>query len=286
MVNVRKRLNLNHIVLDKKSLGLDHGNALQGHAHVTKGRNHGNALHGQAHVTKGHNRGNALHGHPHKHHHHHRRHGNALVGDPLSMIGAEMLEIINAMGSHGNALGDSSWGGYGGSAWDIAGQVAEDAFDFFLGSDDEAGFSYNYPDPALAFNFGLKIGDEVEALFTECTGLKIKRKPFMYKEGGYNDFVHKLIDRTEYDDVKLKRGITASDALWEWYLEGIETDTVKLQNITIMLLKPTGEVLKRWNLMDAFPIEWSGPDLKTDSNNVAFETITLTYHRLTTDTGD
>jgi len=209
-----------------------------------------------------------------------------LVGDPLRIIGAEMLEIINDLGSHGNALGGSPWGGYGGSALDIAKEVAEDAFDFFLGSDDEAGFSYNYPDPALAFNFGLKIGDEVEALFTECTGLKIKRKPFMYKEGGYNDFTHKLIDRTEYDDVKLKRGITASDALWEWYLQGLETDTVELRNVTIMLLKPTGEVLKRWHLMDAFPIEWGGPDLKTDGSNVAFETMTLTYHRLTTDSGD
>jgi len=252
MVNVRKRLNLNHIV----SSGLDQGNALPGRTHIMKGLNQGNALPGRGHVTKGANRGNALN-----------------EGQLNHRLGLESGNI--AVGFGGFQVG-LSWGNGGGNA--LGGGTAPD-----WRIDDN---SYNYPDPALAFNFGLKIGDEVEALFTECTGLKIKRKPFMYKEGGYNDFTHKLVDRTEYDDVKLKRGITASNALWEWYLKGLETNIVELRNITIMLLKPTGDVLKRWHLIEAFPIEWGGPDLKTDSSTVAFETMTLTYHRLTTDSGD
>jgi len=132
-------------------------------------------------------------------------------------------------------------------------------------------------DPALAFNFGLEIKGVLEVFFTECTGLKAKRKPHVYKEGGVNDFVHKLPGRTEYDDIKLKRGITDSDKLWRWYEKGLETLKIERKAVTIIQFDLVGLPLKRWDLLEAYPVEWSGPDLKTDSSNVVFETVVLAH---------
>jgi len=144
-------------------------------------------------------------------------------------------------------------------------------------SDTQSIYGKIVEDPALSFNFALKIDGIIEVFFTECTGLKAKRTPYLYKEGGKNDYVHKLPGRTEYDDVSLKRGITDSDKLWRWYEKGLGTLKIKRRSVTIIQFDLLGKPLKKWDLLDAYPIEWSGPDLKTDSSSVVFETVVLAH---------
>jgi phage tail-like protein len=33
-----------------------------------------------------------------------------------------------------------------------------------------------------------------------------------------------------------------------------------------------------WNFRDAYPVKWSGPELRGDSNSVAVESIELAHH--------
>ncbi|HEC98658.1 MAG TPA: phage tail protein, partial [Nitrospirae bacterium] len=39
-----------------------------------------------------------------------------------------------------------------------------------------------------------------------------------------------------------------------------------------------GEDKWRWNFSDAYPVKWTGPELRADNNTVAFETIELAHH--------
>jgi phage tail-like protein len=127
------------------------------------------------------------------------------------------------------------------------------------------------------FRFGVEIGGEKVAWFTECSGLSIEREALPQKEGGQNAYVHQLPGRVSYPKVTLKRGI-ADMALWKWFREGLYDLKVKRQPVSIILYSGDRQRAKRWDLKDAFPTKWTGPDLKTDSNQVAVEGLELVHH--------
>lgn len=135
-------------------------------------------------------------------------------------------------------------------------------------------------DPAVLFKFGLEIDGIMEGFFMECSGLRSEREVVEYKEGGENSFVHKFVGPVKFSNVVLKRGITASNELLKWHQLGQESGTTSRKNVSILMFDQKGATLKRWNLEEAYPIKWAGPDLKAESSNVAIETIELIHHGL------
>lgn len=131
--------------------------------------------------------------------------------------------------------------------------------------------------PVAGFRFGIELGGKKVAWFTECSGLGVERSVFSYEEGGANDCVHQLPDRIKYTPIVLKRGI-ADGVLWEWFQEGIYDGKVKRQPVSILLYNVDRSKVKRWNLRDAFPVKWNGPELRTDSNDIAVESLELVHH--------
>lgn len=132
-------------------------------------------------------------------------------------------------------------------------------------------------DPISGFRFGVEVKGIIQGWFTECSGLTMERETFPHKEGGVNDFEHKLPGRVKYSNITLKRGV-AGPELWQWFREGLYDGKVKRNNVSIILYSGDRKKAKRWNLSDAYPIKWSGPDLKADGNNVAIETIEFVHH--------
>jgi phage tail-like protein len=136
-------------------------------------------------------------------------------------------------------------------------------------------------DPALSYGFALEINGVVEGFFTECAGLESERDIEEVKEGGENTYIHKFPGRLKYANVTLKRGVIASNDLWEWYLKGMDDGKVERQSVTVILFDQAGSRLKSWNLVNAYPVKWSGPSFKSDDNNVAVETLELVFDQLT-----
>jgi phage tail-like protein len=134
-------------------------------------------------------------------------------------------------------------------------------------------------DPVSVFKFGVEIEGIISGWFTECSGLSMKREYLPHKEGGVNDYVHKLPKPIEQSDITLKRGV-AGNELWNWFQEGFYDAKVKRCSVSIILYSNDRTQAKRWNLQDAYPVEWTGPDFKTDSNQVAIETLKLVHHGL------
>lgn len=132
-------------------------------------------------------------------------------------------------------------------------------------------------DPLMSFRFLVEIDGIVTAHASEVTGLQIETETESYEEGGVNDFVHQLPKRTKYQHITLKRGITDRDELWKWYQEVISGD-FKRKNGAIVLMDVTGEGKWRWNFEKAYPVKWTGPDLKADSSSIAFEAVELAHN--------
>lgn len=132
-------------------------------------------------------------------------------------------------------------------------------------------------DPYLSFRFLVEIEGLVVGGFSEVSGLQAETQVEEYREGGVNDFIHKLPKETRYPNLTLKRGITDSDVLWKWH-QDVVNGKVARKSGYIVLLDSEGNESWRWNFIDAYPTKWVGPDLGADSNTVAFETIELVHN--------
>lgn len=139
-------------------------------------------------------------------------------------------------------------------------------------------------DPFQAFNFLIEIEGILVGGFSECSGLQVETEYFDYREGGMNEYVHRFIGPTRYQPIILKHGLTfLIDGLWKWHQEvtqGIDTGNFKRRNGTIYLLNKEKIQMKSWNFKDAFPYKWTGPELRADSGNVAFESVELAHRGL------
>ena len=109
------------------------------------------------------------------------------------------------------------------------------------------------------------------------TGLQLETETEPYEEGGVNDFVHQLPKRTKYQNITLKRGITDLDEMWRWH-QDVVGGKFERKSGAIILVDSAGEDKWRWNFEKAFPVKWTGPELRADSNTVAFEAIELAHH--------
>ncbi len=134
--------------------------------------------------------------------------------------------------------------------------------------------------PAPNFRFFVEKSGQTVAAFLECSGLTAKRKVEPYYEGGVNDIVHMLPGPMEYENIVLKRGITNSQELWDWFWAGAHDFHVERANISIILVDVDGTAVERWDVLNAYPIKWQGPDLKSAGNEVAVETIEIAHEGL------
>jgi phage tail-like protein len=136
-------------------------------------------------------------------------------------------------------------------------------------------------DPVAMFKFWVEIKSIVVAEFKECSGLRLERTVETIEEGGVNDRVHVLPGRNKYSNITLKYGVVHSNELWNWYQEGLYDGKVKRVNFSILLRDVKGDVVKRWNVKEGFPVKWEGPSLNVESSQVAIETLEIAHHGLT-----
>lgn len=145
------------------------------------------------------------------------------------------------------------------------------------------------PDPVPVYKFWVEIGGIVVAEFQECSGLRMERAFETVEEGGVNDYVHILPGRNKYSNITLKNGAIYSNELWNWYQKSLQSLEEKpadspIINFSILLRNVEGKICRRWNIQRAFPVKWEGPQLNTDSSQIAVETIEIAHHGIILDT--
>ena len=136
------------------------------------------------------------------------------------------------------------------------------------------------PSPGILFKFWVEIDGVVVAEFKECSGVRMERETDPIKEGGQNEYIHLLPGRNKYSPLVLKYGISGDTSLWDWYREGLYDGKVTRKSVSILLRNVEGDIVRRWEVTNAYPTKWEGPQLNTESSQVAIETLELTHHGL------
>jgi phage tail-like protein len=134
-------------------------------------------------------------------------------------------------------------------------------------------------DPYQAFNFLIEIEGILAGGFSECSGLQVETEFTDYREGGVNEYVHRFAGPTKYPPLILKHGLTQIDGLWAWHQEVVQ-EQITRHNGTIYLLDKKRMPVMWWDFKEAFPVKWTGPDLRADSGGVAIESVELTHRGL------
>ena len=126
-----------------------------------------------------------------------------------------------------------------------------------------------------AYRFVVEVDGERHGAFTECTLPVIEWEVEEIKEGGLNSFVHQLPGRRKRATLTLKNGVGTS-ALLAWYLETMD-ESFSRRSVTVTLLNVEREPVMTWSMLEALPVKWSGPQLKSDENGVAIQTLEFAF---------
>jgi len=129
---------------------------------------------------------------------------------------------------------------------------------------------------AGTYRFMVEIDGMLVAGFSEVSGLTVETEVYEYAEGGVNEYVHRLPARTKHVPLVLKRGISWTDELYNWYLKVIGGDITR-KNGAIILFTQDLLPIRRWNFYNAYPTKWVGPELNARNSDIAIETIELTH---------
>jgi phage tail-like protein len=130
-----------------------------------------------------------------------------------------------------------------------------------------------------AFRFTVEIDGERQGAFIECSLPNIEWEVEEIKEGGLNTYTHQLPGRRKAARITLKNGVGKSSLL-DWYFSTM-SESFSRKPVTITLLDPRQNPVLTWHIKDAYPVKWAGPQLKTDANNVAIQSLDLACGEIT-----
>jgi phage tail-like protein len=131
-----------------------------------------------------------------------------------------------------------------------------------------------------AFRFVVAIDGAPLGAFTECNLPTIEWEIEEVKEGGVNTRIHQLPGQRRRTTITLKNGVGIASDLLAWYIAAINEQFWR-RRVTITLLNSLLVPVIVMHIEDAFPIKWAGPQLRTDDNTIAIQTLELACGEIT-----
>jgi phage tail-like protein len=133
-------------------------------------------------------------------------------------------------------------------------------------------------DPLRGFRYLVEIDGIVSGAFLRVKGLSREVRVEPYREGGVNEYEHKLLTQVTYPVVILERGLVLED-LWKWAQAAADGDVTR-RNIHVRLQDEGDNRAWGWQIADALPVKWSASDLDANTSQVVMETLELAHHGL------
>ena len=149
-------------------------------------------------------------------------------------------------------------------------------------------------DPVRSFNFLVALVDSSQtgvlaalrniasiALggFSECSGLEGTLQVYDHPEGGGNDTTLHFPTRMSWSNIRLRRGVTLSDELWNWHYDFVQGRGRRRDGI-IVLENELRMPIKVWQFSRGIPTKWTGPALDAAQSRVAIEELEITHEGL------
>jgi phage tail-like protein len=136
--------------------------------------------------------------------------------------------------------------------------------------------------PLPKFYFNIDLGDGKKQGFSEVSGLEREVKPIEYRHGDSPVFYPiKMPGLGRVGNVTLKKGIFTKDSIfWDWFNQA-QLNIIKRKTVIIDLLDEKASPKMTWTLTNAWPTRVTGTDMKSDSSEVAIESLEIAYETLT-----
>ena len=141
--------------------------------------------------------------------------------------------------------------------------------------------------PFTAFDFAVEINAPgvatkvCNAAFSECDGLEMTMEVKTIREGGNNGKQIRLTGPLSYGQLTLKRGMTATFDLWDWF-SAMLTNAALRADAEVVVFAANGTTERaRFILTRCVPIKLKAPALNAKDGIVAIEELQLAYESLT-----
>jgi phage tail-like protein len=131
-------------------------------------------------------------------------------------------------------------------------------------------------DPLRNYIFRVEIDGVAEAGFSEVSIGATTIDVIEYREGSDPAHVRKLPGLTRFGNITLKRGMTQSRDLSEWFQQ-ISAGQIagNRRSVSIVLLDENAHDAARFVVTQAWPIKYVASDLSAKGNDVEIETLEL-----------
>lgn len=128
------------------------------------------------------------------------------------------------------------------------------------------------------FRFTVDFGNGITISFQEVSGLDAETQIIEYRTSNSPIFNSvKMPGIAKTGNVTMKKGVFTNDtSFWDW-CNVIKMNTIKLITVVIKLLDESGEIAMQWTLNNAWITKITGTDLKSDSKEVAVESMELAH---------
>lgn len=137
-------------------------------------------------------------------------------------------------------------------------------------------------DPLAGFNFLLESGGVLRAGFTEITGLNSETDVVEYRTGADDMTNRKIPGMRKFGNITLKSGLAAGpdQDLLQWR-QSVESGDIQRLDVSIIIQDEMKAEKVRYNLRNAWPSKWVGPDLKGGASEMAIEQLEIAHEGVT-----
>jgi phage tail-like protein len=143
--------------------------------------------------------------------------------------------------------------------------------------------------PFLTYNFLVKWDGAYVGAVTRVSGLTRRTRVVSFQAGGQPRSAQKIPGQTDYEPVRLERGVITDTAFGDWANKlwyypntsalGQEVSMADFRKpMQIELYNQGGVIVLRYNLYNCWPSEYTAlPDLSSDANMIALASLTIEH---------
>lgn len=134
--------------------------------------------------------------------------------------------------------------------------------------------------PYTKFRFKVEVANTLVAHVTEVTGFDASVDVIEYREGNSRPTPRKVQGLRKFGNITLKSGIIDTYEMYNWLNPQDEKKAIERKEVVITLMDEADTDIAVWQIEQAWPAKYTGPDLNSTSSEVAFESIELAHEGL------
>jgi len=136
-------------------------------------------------------------------------------------------------------------------------------------------------DPYRNFRFQVEVDSLNIGAFSDVTIPDSTSDVVDYRDGNDPPFLRKLPGLTKHAVLTLKKGVIDKIDLFEWRKQVEEGKMDKARRaLAVILMDEEGNAAARWDFTNAWPSKYDAPDLTAKGNDVAIETLEITFEEM------